>query len=132
MKTLILSLLLSTNLYAKTITQDGQDYTCSPKKTCDQQLKEAKAQIKKLKQALADKQVQVVEKEVQHKNIISLYGVNSQSGLTSSRSGNTITVETKREFGIGALYQRKITEQGYLGLGVDTNSGVIVSVGAGF
>lgn len=72
-----------------------------------------------------------VKGEEAHKNIISLYAVNSQNGLTKRVKGSTVEVETEESIGVGLMYQRRF-EIVYLGVGADTNEAVKLSVGLGF
>ena len=66
------------------------------------------------------------------KNIISGYVVNSQNGLSRSSNGTTIRVDTVFEEGAGVMYQRKITEDLWLGGAFDSNSGKFISLGIEF
>lgn len=73
----------------------------------------------------------VVKGEESHKNIISLYVVNGQSGLKKTVNGNETKVETETDLGVGLMYQRRF-ERIYVGGMVDTNRNAGLSVGIGF
>ena len=75
---------------------------------------------------------EVVKKEEMHKNVISVYAVSSQGGLNREDQVTQTEVQTKRKLGIGLMYQRRVYEDIYLGLGGDSNRGVQVNVGYGF
>lgn len=73
----------------------------------------------------------VIKGEEAHKNIISLYAVNGQSGLKKTVNGNETKVETETDFGAGLMYQRRF-ERIYVGGMIDTNRNAGLSVGVGF
>lgn len=99
-----------------------------------------KQQFKVKERVLVEKtncQPKVVEKEVvkkqeMHRNIISLYAVSSQRGLNRDDRPSEIEVQTKRSLGVGVMYQRRVSERIYLGIGADTNRGAEISAGLGF
>jgi hypothetical protein len=64
MKTILIVLLTAINLNAKTIKEGDTTYTCSPVKTCEDELKQAKAEIAKLKKQIKNQKPVVVTKEV--------------------------------------------------------------------
>lgn len=86
---IVLAALLTTSfVQAKTISENGQDYTCSPKKTCEDKLKQARAEIAKLKKQLAEKVTTVTvietvtEVEVK-KHLISVIAVDNIKNVES-------------------------------------------------
>jgi hypothetical protein len=146
MKHLLIGLLISFNLNAKTITQDGQEYSCSPKKSCQDELKAAKAEIKKLKKQLAEQKPVIQEKVVTEEKIVvqervvvkkakenlnivqvGLRQDTVHTGVSVSSNSATVT-EYKDLVADITYYRRKVTSDGIgLGIGIDAN-GVIRGV----
>lgn len=119
---------------AKTIVQDGVEYSCNPKvkKVAVKKRKKKKVMVVAAPGKTETKTVVVVEKVEPPKNILSGYIVRSQDGLDTDTNPASTKVETKYDLGVGIMYQRRVSEKIYLGAGVDTNSGTKVSIGVGY
>lgn len=111
MKHYLLILLLAGYTQAKTLTQDGQEYTCTPVKSCEEKLKEARAEIKRLKAKLAEKPKEVIvetNKEVdQQKNVIMLGARRDYAGLDSSQNGSSTTISERKNALLDISYMRR-------------------------
>lgn len=113
MKYYLLILLLAGYTQAKTVTQDGQEYSCTPVKSCEEKLKEARSEIKRLKAKLAEKPKEVIvetikEVEVdQQKNVIMLGARRDYSGLDSSQNGSSTTISERKNALLDISYMRR-------------------------
>ena len=113
MKHYLLILLLAGYTQAKTVTQDGQEYSCTPVKSCEEKLKEARSEIKRLKAKLAEKPKEVIVetiKEVdadQQKNVIMLGVRRDYAGLDSSQNGSSTTVSERKNALLDLSYMRR-------------------------
>jgi hypothetical protein len=104
MKTFIMTLLLTITVQAKTIKEGDKEYQCSPVKTCEDQLKSARAEIAKLRKRVKELEAQpakvitmteyVEETEVK-KHIVSVLAVNDVKKIEASASGNTGKAEVR-------------------------------------
>lgn len=74
----------------------------------------------------------VIEKQESHKNILSIGGISSHNGLIKYGTSNNITVEEDRVIGASFSLMRRVNDNLYLGVGIDTNGGRGVSIGFGF
>lgn len=134
MKILLMILFFTTGAAAKTIVENGVEYSCNPKVKKVAVKKPRKKKKVVVASAPMEKTVivEVIKKIEAPKNIISGYVVRSQSGLKTSSNPASTSVETKYGLGLGVMYQRRVTDKIYLGAGVDTNSGTKLSVGVGY
>lgn len=110
MKTFIAMLLLSVTIHAKTIKQDDQEYTCSPKKSCDEQLKAARAQIVLLKKQLKEQkpEIQIEEfVEIKH-HIVSLLLVRDLSDVSTTTSANSTKADVRVNYLPSLSYQYQL------------------------
>lgn len=142
MKFLITILLFSLSLNAKTIKEGDQEYSCNPiiKKTCEDELKKANAEIRRLK---AKKPVEVVKeviKEVDKTNIKKhIVSLDLHSGVTSnevktSSTNTTQTAEGKIETGyVPSLnYQYQFDSGLVPKVGVDIQKNPKLNFGLGY
>jgi hypothetical protein len=67
-----------------------------------------------------------------HKNILSVGLVRSNRGFSVSNGANEVNVESQKSIGGSLQYQRRVTDEVYVGGSIDTNQGVGVNVGVGF
>lgn len=115
MKHYLLILLLAGYTQAKTVTQDGQEYSCTPVKSCEEKLKEARSEIKRLKAKLAEKPKEVIVETVkiyevdadQQKNVIMLGVRRDYAGLDSSQNGNSATISERKNALLDLSYMRR-------------------------
>ncbi len=66
------------------------------------------------------------------KHIVSGEVLQSNGGLNTSESGNSVTVKNKRQIGVGLQYQYNIYQDLYMGGRIDSNGGTGVNLGVGF
>jgi hypothetical protein len=119
----LLMLLLSTTVNAKTIKEGDMEYQCQPKKTCDEQLKAARAEIKRLKQLLLHKEVveypypveKIVTKTTIKKHIVSLVAIDSIQKVEVAAAGSTAHASAESGLVPGITYQYQ-TDMGLVGL----------------
>lgn len=145
MKYLIL-LLIAATVNAKTIKEGDTEYQCSPKKTCDEQLKAAKAEIKRLKKQLAENHstktiVQEIEVETVvtkteiKKHIISVLGVSGVTDLTAQKNNAnsaTAMAETGYLPAVTYQYQMDIGLVPLIGAKLDGRLPIIIGLGFEF
>lgn len=106
---ILTSLLLLAFADAKNVTQDGQEYSCTPVKSCEDKLKEARAEIKRLKAKLAEKPTEVI-KEVradEHKNVVMVGVRKDYVGLDGQQNGNTATIYERKNAILDLSYMRR-------------------------
>lgn len=77
----------------------------------------------------AGTKVQAPRKE--NKNILSVFAIDSRSGMSRSVRPNSTRIESERDLGAGILYQHKFGKT-VGGAGVSTNGDVMLSVGLEF
>jgi hypothetical protein len=135
----LLMLLLTTTVNAKTIKEGDTEYQCVVKKTCDEQLKAAKAEIKRLKQLLLHKEVveypypveKIVTKTTIKKHIISILAVDTVQNLKASTSGSSATASADSGLVPAVSYQYQ-ADNGLVGLlGASFGSSVKPILGLG-
>ena len=106
--TMLIVLLAVGLVEAKTITEDGQEYSCNVKKTCDEQLKAARVEIAKLKKQLQNPVVvveQVKEVEIK-KHIISVVAVDNIKNVESKNiSPSSASTEARTDLVPALSYQ---------------------------
>lgn len=107
MKTFIAMLLLSVTIHAKTIKEDNQEYTCTVKKPCDEQLKAARAQIALLKKQLKEQkpEIQIEEfTQIQH-HIVSLLLVRDLADVSTTTTATSSKADVSVKYVPSLSYQ---------------------------
>lgn len=130
---LLSAALYAVNSEAKVIIEaEGNQYSCTKVKSCEDKLKDAYAQIAKLKKQIKDNDLNhktvVMVKEVlveakQSKNTLSLDVRKDFTGISTRSSGPVVTVEAEKNIVVGLNYYRHLifgTKLG-AGAGLDTN-----------
>lgn len=137
MKLFFLILLFGCLLEAKTIKHENQDYQCTPVKSCEEQLKIARAEIKALKKQLKEKitviitEIKEVEKLVNRKNIISILAVKDVISVDSYTLNNVAEAKVETGYIPAVTYQYKF-DSGFtplLGVSIGNNLNPIVGLG---
>lgn len=144
---LLTTFLFALDVGAKTITENGVQYTCNPQSTCEEKLRAANKEISKLKSQISKLKnegqkevvrnivlpIETVKMVVQEpsKNILSVELVRSQNGLTVNTSNNNTTVKSNIDTGLGLMYQRRFNDY-YGGMGFDSNGSIKLNAGKGF
>ena len=105
--TMLIVLLAVGLVEAKTIKEGEQEYTCSPKKTCEEQLKAAKAEIARLKKQLQNPVVVEKVKETKiKKHIISVVAVDNIKNVESKNiSPSSASTEARTDLVPALSYQ---------------------------
>ncbi len=97
---------------AKTIKEGDQEYTCSVKKTCDEQLKAARAEIARLKKQLVEQPkvvVETIEKVKIKKHLISVVAVDNIKNVESKNiSPSSSSTEARTDLVPGLMYQYQL------------------------
>jgi hypothetical protein len=147
MKYLILITLLSTLSFGKTIKEGDTEYQCNPVKTCDERLKNAYAEIVRLKKQLKSPPVIITKtetiqttKEVTKikKHIISVLGHKSVIDISvkSFTSGSTQVAEGIVETGYipSVIYQYQFDNgiTPLIGIDITRGSGLLFGLGYEF
>lgn len=142
---LILTLMMPVLGYSKTIKEGDKEYTCSPVRTCEEELALLKKENKRLKKLLSEKKVETVtvevekvvevETEVIKKHIVSLLIVNGVKELKTERvSADTVraTAKTGLVPAVAYQYQMDIGLTPLLGLELKTNANLLFGLGYEF
>ena len=117
MKYVLITLLLSLSVHAKTIVENDVEYSCNPKPKCEDTLKKLKAENASLRKQLAEKKETVVvkyvevEKEVYRKHLVSVKTA-SQTSIDQP-SPTTARAETRTVPELTYQYQ---TDSGFVPL----------------
>ena len=69
---------------------------------------------------------------VYQKNILSGFVTRGQNGVRTDLSTTQTVISTKRQTGLGVMYQRNIDRNIYLGGSIDTNTNTSLNLGIGF
>lgn len=105
--TMFIVLLATVLVEAKTIKEDGQEYSCSVKKSCEEQLKAARAEISRLKKQLGEQPKVVVEtkKEIK-KHLISVIAIDNIKNVESKNiSPSSSSTEARTDLVPALSYQ---------------------------
>lgn len=161
MKLYIILALSTLNLYAKTVTENNIQYQCQPIDPCAGKYKTKIVYKDRIKTIYRDKivpkevivykdkivtqdkiilkpertlvtRIEVKERPVYKKNILSITAVNSKTKLDHEDIKTKSEVFTEREVGVGIMYQRFFTESLVGGLEVDSLETVSASIGFAF
>lgn len=149
MKTLLL-ILISSLALGKTIKEGDKEFTCTPVKTCDEKLKAAYAEIKRLKKELKDEiaiapllcepKVVTVERVVKKvkKHIVSVIAHNTTTESNTSKDtigpvySATAEVSTAYVPAITYQYQFESGLTPLIGLDIKKNPKAILGLGIEF
>ena len=106
MRLIIALILISFQTHAKTIKEGDREYSCSPKATCEERLKQAE---EKLKQAKKQRVIELVEvdRPVYKKHLFSVFAHRAIVSKTSTSNGVNGTVGIRTELVPGFMYQYK-------------------------
>ena len=138
--TIMIFLLAATIAFGKTIKEGEQEYSCNPVKTCEDQLKEAKAEIKRLKAQLKEQKVViqdkvvVQEKLVRKPHLVSLITHKTHYNFDSALSNDKATLEVTKGYTPAVTYQY-LMENGItplLGVDIYEKPGIILVIGYNF
>lgn len=140
MKNLLIILLMYSLPYnllqAKTITEsDGTQYQCTKLSTCDEKLKQAYAEIARLKkQKPREVVVEKIVEAKQNKNLVVLEGRRDILGVNTTVSGNQTKTVVDKDLVLGLDYYRRDMFKSNVGLGIglDTNGVIKGLVGLSF
>jgi hypothetical protein len=113
---------------------DGKTYTFSSDEFAVVRRGTESAQVAKAEEKARESYEKGVEQGLseQPKNILSVGLLSSQKGFETSMSPSTVDVNTKRRLGVSFQFQRRVLDDKFIGIRVDTNGGFEGNVGIGF
>lgn len=125
---------------AKDIKEGDIEYSCKPKKNCDELLKNARSEIAVLKKKLAEKRTVViteeieVETEVYRKHTLSLISSTESNDAKSTSSSNYATSSAETRYIPALTYQYQFDNgiTPLIGVGVGSRVKPIIGLGYSF